>query len=119
MSITATVTQHIVFSGDQLSELIWNSGELADSPCLQELITLAIGDNTIDVPSVEDFTVHGVALVPPSANTIEPVLKGAAADTGITISASGVSVVQLGATPPASIVLEVDEELVGLRLVWF
>ena len=119
MSISSNVTNHVVFSGDQLTELIWNSGELTDSPGTQELKTLAIGDNTITVPSIDDFTVHGVAFVMPAANTVEPILKGAGADTGITISARNVSVVNFGDTPPASFILEVDAELVGIRLVWF
>lgn len=118
MSITATVKNYISFTGDQSSELIFDSGELENSPCLQELKSLIAGDNEILLPDVEDFTVHGVAFIPPTANEIEPVLKGAALDTGISLSASQVSVIQFGSTLPSSIFLEVSDALV-LRLVWF
>lgn len=119
MSISAAITNHIQFSGDQTSELAFGSGALSDSPCIQQLITLAIGDNTITLPDIEDFTVHGVVIVPPLLNATELVLKGIAADTGIPLSASRVSIVQLGDILPVSIVIEVDAEIVGLRLIWF
>ena len=119
MSITADVTNYIKFSGDQESEVIYGSGLLADSPSLQELVTLAIGNNTITVPDVDDFTVHGVALVPPAANDEQPTIKGASGDTGIALSASKVSLLQFGDTVPTVLILSVTAEIVGLRLVWF
>lgn len=119
MSITATVRHYLSFSGDQLSELLYNSGELADSPATSELVNLTAGDNTVTVPEITDFTVHGVVIVPPDANEIEPTLKGIAADTGILLSATFVSLIQFGATVPASIVLNVTDDVTGFRLVWF
>ena len=119
MSITAVAKNYIKFTGDQDSELIYDSGNLTDSPCMNQLVNLLTGDNEIELPDVDDFVVHGVAIVPPAANDIEPILKGAAVDTGIALSSSNVSVFQFGATPPASVWFEVDEDLSGLRLVWF
>lgn len=119
MSITAGATNYIRFSGDQASELIYATGALADSPAMQELATLAIGNNTITVPDTDDFTVHGVVIIPPSANDIDPTLKGVNGDTGISLSAVHASVIQFGETVPASFVLNVSAEVVGLRLVWF
>lgn len=119
MSITAEVLNSIKFTGDQESELIYDTGELTDSPCYQQIVTLASGNNSISVPDVDDFTVHGLAIVPPSLNEVEPVLKGVNGDTGLTLSATEVSIVQFGATPPASIVLNVSEEVAGFRLIWF
>ncbi len=119
MSITAVVKNYVKFSGDQESELIFGSNSLADSPAMQELATLAIGNNTITVPDVEDFTVHGVIIIPPAANTEQPTIKGVNGDTGFALSASQVSVLQFGDTVPASFVLNVAAEIVGLRLVWF
>jgi hypothetical protein len=118
VSITATVKNYISFAGDQESDLVYDSGELADSPAMQELKNLIAGDNEILLPDVEDFTVHGFAIIPPTANEIEPVLKGAALDTGVALSASNVSVFMFGSTLPASIFLEVDDAL-SVRLVWF
>lgn len=119
MSITALVKNYVSFSGDQQSELIYATADLEDSPCLQEVFTLDAIANEIDVPDVEGLTVHGVVIVPPASNDIEIILKGSALDTGITLSAVNASVFQFGSTPPISIFLEVDEELVGLRLIWF
>lgn len=119
MSITALVKQYVTLSGDQESELIYATNDLEDSPATTEVVTLLATDNTIEVPDVEGFTIHGVVIVPPTANDIEIVLKGSSGDVGVTLSAVNVSVFQFGSTPPASIVLTVDEELVGLRLVWF
>lgn len=119
MSIVATVRQYIQFSGDQEFDVILATPELADSPALQELVTLAIGNNTIDVPDVDDFTVHGVALIPPTANDTQPTLKGATGDTGIALSASQVSLLQFGDDVPTELILSVTAEIVGLRLVWF
>lgn len=119
MSISVTVTNYIKFSGDQESELVFATPELEDSPAQQQIVTLAAGDNTITLPDVEGFTVHGLAIVPPEANDVEIVLMGAVSDTGIDLSETNVSVFQFSSTLPASIVLNASDELVGLRLVWF
>lgn len=119
MSITALVKNYINLTGDLENELVFSSGDLVDSLYMQELATLAIGANTVTLPSATDFTLHGLAIVPPSANANEITLKGVSGDTGITLSATQVSVVQFGATPPASIVLTVAAEIVGVRLIWF
>jgi hypothetical protein len=119
MSITAVVRQFIHFTGDQQSELIWDSGNLEDSPYVNQLVNLITGDNELEVPVITDFVVHGVAIVPPAANVIEPILKGAALDTGLSLSASQVSLLQFGETVPTSIFLEVDADVDALRLVWF
>jgi hypothetical protein len=118
MSVTASCTSYLVFSDDQESELVYASGPLEDSPYAQEVVTLDIGDNSISVPDVDGFTVHGVVIVPPTANDVEMTLKGNAADIGILLSANFASVIHFG-TPPATIGLSVAEEVVGVRLVWF
>ena len=119
MSITALVKNYIDLTGDLENQLVYSSGDLADSLYQQELATLAIGANTVTLPSATGFTVHGLAIVPPSLNEEEITLKGVSGDTGIALSATQVSVVQFGATPPASIVLTVAAEIIGVRLIWF
>jgi hypothetical protein len=119
VSITAVVKNYINFSGDQSQELIYDSGDLTSSPSYQQIVTLAIGNNTITVPDVTGFTVHGLAIVPPAANLVELTIKGVNGDTGLALSSTQVSVLQFGSTPPADIVLNVAAELVGLRLIWF
>lgn len=119
MSITATVTTYIRFGEDQESELIYNSGPLVDSMRIQDLVTLLTGDNTLTVPVIVGFVVHGVAIIPPNANVVEPILKGDIGDIGLLLSASQVSVIHFGAVVPASIILVVGADIDGLRLVWF
>jgi len=119
VSITAAVKNYVHFSGDQESALIFNSGSLTNSPKVDELVTLNTGDNELAVPSVDGFTVHGVVINPPSGNSEGITLKGAALDTGIALSASLPTILQFGATPPASIFVSVADDVVGLRLVWF
>lgn len=119
MSITANVKNYIRFSGDQDSELLFSSGDLYNSPAMSELFSLAIGDNEIEVPNVDDFVVHGVVIQPPDSNSEGITLKGAGADTGIPISASLPTILQFGDTAPASIYVSVEVEVVGLRVTWF
>jgi hypothetical protein len=119
VSITAVVTNYIQFSGDQESEAIYGSGNLANSPAVQQLANLVDGNNTITVPSVEDFVVHGVAIVPPAGNTNQLTLKGASGDTGVLLSATDVSMLQFGDTVPTEIILFIEGIIDGLRLVWF
>lgn len=123
MSIECSVTHHIVYSGDQELELIYNSGTLEGSTYVQQFQTYAAGDNTISVPGVSpditDYIVHGLVIVPPAANTVEPVLKGNALDTGIALSANRATVIHFGATPPTVVVLTLPSAINGLRLVWF
>lgn len=119
MSITAVAKVYIKFDGDQASEVIYSTEALSDSPNLSDLRTLAIGNNEIIVPEVDDFTVHGVLLVPPVANTDQLTLKGVVGDTGIQISANQPTLLQFGDTIPASLFVSVAAEVVGLRLIWF
>ena len=119
MSTTASIKNYVNFTGDLDQEVILDSGSLTDSVAIQNLISLDSGNNEITVPDVEDYTVHGVVIVPPALNEVEPVIKGVAGDTGITLSATQASVWQFGATPPASIVISVAEAVAGFRLIWF
>lgn len=117
--ISAVVRNYIEFSGDQEAGLVYNSGALANSPCLQQLTDLPVGETEVLVPAFSDLIVHGVAIVPPSGNVTSPVIKGAAGDLGIAINASRATVIQFGEVVPGSLTFEVDVEILGLRLVWF
>jgi hypothetical protein len=119
VSITALLRNYISFSGDQESDLIYSSEELEDSPAQQQVISLSTGNNTITLPDVDGFTVHGVAIVPPATDAGLVTLKGVNGDTGILLSSEGVSVFQFGSTLPASIVLSAAAGVEGWRLVWF
>lgn len=117
--ITAVVTNYIKFSGEDPAELIYSSGELPDSPDIQQLENLLDGDNEIVIPSFENLVVHGVVIIPPSGNIIPIHLRGDAGDVGIPLSASRATVLQFADDLPSSITLGVDEDLGSVRLVWF
>jgi hypothetical protein len=119
VSISALVRNYISFSGDQESDLIFATSELEDSPAQQQVVTLSIGANTITLPDVDGFTVHGLVIVPPATDAGLVTLKGVAGDTGILLSSTGASVIQFGETLPASIVLSAAAEVNGWRLIWF
>jgi hypothetical protein len=119
MSITAEVTNYIKFSGDVESESVYNSGDQEDSPGMSQLVSLSSGNNTVLLPDVDGFTVHGLAIIPPNPNEVEVTVKGTNADTGITLAAGQASVIQFGTTPPASIVIAASTTAPGFRLVWF
>jgi hypothetical protein len=120
MSVTAQVTNYIKFTGDLENELTYSSGDQADSPAIQELITLSSGDNVLTLPSVEGFTVHGVVVIPPALNEMEAVIKGSTTDSvGITLSAFNTSLLQFGTEPPTDIVLVATTNAAGFRLIWF
>lgn len=121
MSITARVRQYITFSGDVDNEYIFDTGTLPNSPGVVEMRQLTIGDNVFTLPdAINDVVVHGVALIPPNGNTVEILLKGDETDTlGIPLSLQQATVIQFGAVLPIDIVLEVDDEVNGFRLIWF
>jgi len=119
MSTTAVNNNYVKFGGDVEADYILSTGELLNSPAKIDIISLAIGDNTVDVPAVTGYTVHGLVIVPPDGNLEAPILKGDAADVGITLSETRASVIQFGATPPASVILTSLTVAVGFRLIWF
>lgn len=119
MSTTARVINYVNFTGDLTQEIPYDSGDMPDSPASQEVVGLVTGNNTITLPDVEGFTLHGLAIVPPSLNEVELTFKGVSGDTGILLSATRVSVIQFGETLPASIVLSAPEDVDGFRLIWF
>lgn len=119
MSITAVVRNYVAFSGDEEADLPFASDELADSPAMQEVKALTTGNNSITVPAITGFTTHGVVIIPPDGNAVEPTLKGVNGDTGIKLAADKVSVIPFGAVPPATIVLNVASNVNGFRLIWF
>jgi hypothetical protein len=82
----------------------------------EEMIDLASGDNTIDLPYSK---VTRLFIIPPSDNTETLTLKGAAADTGIALDPAGVTRLPFPTTsPPSSIILNAGGAVTAVRLVW-
>lgn len=78
-------------------------------------VDLALGANTITVPSAAD----GVVIVPPASNTSTIILKGVTGDTGVGISPSAPTLLMFSATPPASFVLTAGAAIAGVELSFF
>lgn len=120
MSTTAVSRNYVSFVGDENYDANYSSGDLDDSPAYNQLVSLVDGaDTEITVPDITDFDTHGVMIIPPNGNVAEITLKGVALDTGIALSATKSSSIFFGVTPPASIFLNSDGDVDGLRLIWF
>jgi hypothetical protein len=72
----------------------------------------AAGDNTLDVP----LDAVALTLVPPASNAAVLTLKGSSGDTGIVLHATHPSSIAID--PLAPIILNVDIDVEGVRLIW-
>lgn len=93
-----------------------NAADNAASPAQVELVTLAIGDNTIAVPG-GGATAKSCTIVKPSGNTTAIKLKGDAGDTGVRLHDTDPDTISLDASQ-VSFVLNVAAEVAGVRLFW-
>lgn len=109
-------TQTITFTGDTTATQTNAAASNPNSPAQNELRTLAIGANTITVPTGGASPV-AVTIVPPAGNTVALTLKGVAGDAGVLLHPTDPSTVALGAGV-VSVVLNAAAVVTGLRLVW-
>lgn len=120
MSTTAVARNYVSFTGEINDDNVFSSGDLADSPASNQMVSLlGLTDNEIEVPDMDGFDTHGVMIVPPDGNINEITLKGIAGDTGVVLSATKQSLINFGVAPPASIFLYSGGSINGLRLIWF
>jgi len=84
MSVTATRSQTIVYTGDVTGTETVSAASNAASPGQIEIKTLASGANTITVPT-GGSTVVSCTIIPPTGNTNSITLKGVTGDTGIRV----------------------------------
>src|SRR6516162_3794229 len=104
MSTDSKVTLNIAFAGEINGVEVFKDGDNPTSPAIINLITLAIGDNTITVPNVSGTFTNSITIIPPLGNTVQITLKGAAPDTGIPISKTDITKIAFE-TAPASFIL--------------
>lgn len=117
MGITSQRTIGITFSGDEVYSISDSrlSVSSTTSPGMNELIALTTGDNTISVP-VAGTVARGMTIIPPAANTVEMILKGDGADTGVTIHKTDPTSVGLDTTV-TEVVVTCDAP-VNVRFIW-
>ena len=86
------------------------------SPAQVQIVTLAIGDNTITVPA-SGTTAKACTIVKPAANEVAIKLKGNAGDTGVRLHDTDPDTISLNAAQ-TTFILNVAAEVVGVRLWW-
>lgn len=93
-----------------------NAADNLASPAQVQLLTLALGDNTITVPG-GGATPRACTIVKPSSNAVVLKLKGVGGDTGIQLHKTDPDTISIddGVT---SFVLHAAAEVVGVRLFW-
>jgi hypothetical protein len=113
MATTSTRTTNIGFSGDVDTNLQFSAASNAASPAQVDLLTLASGDNTLTAP----VTPVSVTIIPPAGNTHAILLKGNAADVGVSLHLTDPTTIAL-ASSQTSIILNAAAQILGVRTIW-
>lgn len=116
MAVNATRVVTIAFTGDVSATNALNAAANGVSPGSITIHTLALGDNTITVPT-GGSTVKGATIVPPVGNAQTITLKGAGGDTGVALSKLDPTSIAFE-TAPASFILNAGGVITGLRIFW-
>lgn len=116
MPVSAQRQTIILFTGDVFATLDYDAATNAASPGQLDIITLASGVNTI-TPPTGGSTPKAVTIVPPSGNTVLITLKGDSGDVGIELHLTDPATISLNSTTNV-LVLDADDEVIGVRLIW-
>lgn len=116
MSVTATRTQTIVYTGDVTGTETVSAASNAASPGAIELKTLASGLNTITVPT-GGSTVVSCTVIPPTGNAISITLKGVTGDTGVRLHNTDPTTIAIDSSV-TTFVLTTGAIVTGVRLIW-
>lgn len=109
-SITVTSTGDFVFN--QSFSALANSA----SPSQSDLVTLAVGLNTI-TPPAGGSTPKCLTIVPPAGNTATITLKGVTGDTGVVLHVTDPTSIALN-SPTTTLALTCSAQITGCRLIW-
>lgn len=117
MSATSTRAITLAFSGDRVSNPGASAAPNTNSPAATAApVTLAIGDNTITVPTGGTVPT-AVTIIKPAASTATIKLKGVGGDTGVKLHPTDPDSISLDPTQ-ATIILNASAQVVGVVLVW-
>lgn len=117
MSATSTRTITLGFAGDRVGNPSASAAANTSSPAATAApISLAIGDNTITVPTGGTVPT-AVTIVKPAGSTAVLKLKGAGGDTGVTLHATDPDSISLAASQ-ASFILNASAIVTGVVLIW-
>jgi hypothetical protein len=116
MPTASARTQTITFTGDVTATQTNAALQNPNSPGVNQLLSLAIGANTIPVPA-GGATPVAVTVIPPAGNVVPLTLKGVAGDTGIPLHLTDPSTIALAAGV-VSFVLNAGNVVTGVRFIW-
>jgi hypothetical protein len=116
MSATAKRSTTITYSGDVGGTQELDAADNTDSPAQVQIVTLAIGANTITVPG-GGTTPTCCTIVKPSDNTTSITLKGVTGDTGIRLHDTDPDSISIDDSV-TTFVLTAAAEIIGVRLYW-
>lgn len=116
MAVTGDRRVIIEFGEDIVAVNSFAAAQNSDSPGKIDIVTLALGNNTITPPS-GGTTPKGVTIIPPAANTNTITLKGINGDTGVVLHVTDPTSIGLN-SPTDTFVLTASAEIEGVRLVW-
>jgi hypothetical protein len=117
MSVTSSRTVQVQFSGDITGNIIQSALDNAVAFGKEDLVTLAIGANTISPPVVAGLVITGLTIIPPAANVNLITLKGITGDTGVPLHKTDPTSIALDPTF-VSLILTVTVQVSGVRLIW-
>jgi hypothetical protein len=106
----------LTYTGDVAGIEDINAAINLASPAQIQIVTLAIGDNTITAPG-GGATPKACTIVKPSSNAIAIKLKGIGGDTGVRLHNTDPDVISIDPAT-TTFVLNVAAEVVGVRLFW-
>lgn len=116
--ITSNRLSSVTFTGDINTTIAYNTSENDGSPGAISILTLAIGNNTIALPTGGSTPVSAT-IVPPEGNLATITLKGVNGDTGVRINPTDPTILTFDPDAlPASFVLTASAEIIGLTIVW-
>lgn len=116
MSVSATRTITIVYTGDVAGTETVSAATNAASPGSVTIHTLASGVNTITVPT-GGSTPTAATILPPTGNVQTIILKGVTGDTGVGLHLTDPTVIAL-ASSTATFALTAGGTITGLRIYW-
>ena len=116
MAVSAARYTSITLSGDLVGTQKINATTNTDAPGDTDIVTLALGANTITCPT-SGTTFTCATIIPPSNNATSITLKGVTGDTGIRLHNTDHSCISLHSSA-TSFVLTAAAEITGVRIIW-
>lgn len=116
MSVTATRSQTITYTGSVTGTETVSAASNAASPGSITLHTLASGANTITVPT-GGSTPSAATILPPTGNVQTIILKGVTGDTGVGLHLTDPTTIAL-ATSVTTFCLTAGGTITGLLIYW-